>query len=798
MKLVQENLQRVISSMLLVLIVLLSVAEKMGVSTFSLFYVVGAGLIITGLAAFGAMKLRGRLATGLSVLICIGIVVGVIGVEQAAEFAAGYVAWLMGTPTENALWAEGFAVLQVVLLSVICFLFQLLSEKLIWLERIVAGALLLCCVIDLITKRALGKGCVICALLYMCMVYVAWIQETWEKRKSKQLRQYMVCMMPFLALYLFLMTLMPFSDNPYDWQFVKNIYKSLKENFTVITQNLSSGDREDFDTGTTGFSEDGKLLGGITEEDRILMEIQGQKSLKTNVYLVGKVYDTFTGRQWKQELMEQTNDRKLDALETIFALWKYEEENRENYIYSTKLDINYRYFHTGYLFSPLKTWDILEDKGNKMPYTEEGCNVLFPNKKGYGTEYDVHFFQINVDHPLFYKFLEGVEPERLEETSQSPLLQGQWTDVKKKETDEEILVRVQKAYNKDSDSKNRYTLEDLEQHRKLIYENYGQKDIVSAQVKEYLKEMTAEATTDIEKLKAIEAELASYTYTMTPGKLPENITSAEEFLDYFLLESKQGFCSYFATAFVLLAREEGIPARYVEGFCVPVEGQKKMYVYSNMAHAWPEVYIDGVGWIPFEPTPGYDRIRYTPWEMGSNTKSHHLEAEAYEDEIALQEATERAEQEREIRKNYLGQIVTYTLFAVVVILVVLIFVDRYLGKRRFRKWSLEKIFRMEVQKNLHLLSLLGYQRRPWETLEELEQRAWAVMYADTEDNTLTGKREKNEKIRFLYLYQEVLYGERAVEESMLRTVRAERLLLEKRLKLRNKWAYVYYKIKDLI
>ena len=89
---------------------------------------------------------------------------------------------------------------------------------------------------------------------------------------------------------------------------------------------------------------------------------------------------------------------------------------------------------------------------------------------------------------------------------------------------------------------------------------------------------------------------------MTPGPLPKHITTPEAFLDYFLLESKQGYCSYFATAFVLLARAEGIPARYVEGFCVPLQGEQSLTVYGNMVHAWPEVYIQGVGGIPFEPT----------------------------------------------------------------------------------------------------------------------------------------------------------------------------------------------------
>ena len=71
------------------------------------------------------------------------------------------------------------------------------------------------------------------------------------------------------------------------------------------------------------------------------------------------------------------------------------------------------------------------------------------------------------------------------------------------------------------------------------------------------------------------------------------------------LQTKQGYCEYFATAMVMLLREVGVPARYVLGY---LEGQEQpdetWRVEAGAAHAWVEVYFPGYGWVEFDPTPG--------------------------------------------------------------------------------------------------------------------------------------------------------------------------------------------------
>lgn len=71
------------------------------------------------------------------------------------------------------------------------------------------------------------------------------------------------------------------------------------------------------------------------------------------------------------------------------------------------------------------------------------------------------------------------------------------------------------------------------------------------------------------------------------------------------LRDRRGFCQQFAGTFAVMARSLGLPARVAVGFTPgELQADGKYHVYGRHAHAWPEVWFDGIGWIPFEPTPG--------------------------------------------------------------------------------------------------------------------------------------------------------------------------------------------------
>jgi hypothetical protein len=81
-------------------------------------------------------------------------------------------------------------------------------------------------------------------------------------------------------------------------------------------------------------------------------------------------------------------------------------------------------------------------------------------------------------------------------------------------------------------------------------------------------------------------------------------------VDYYLFDLQKGYCDYSATAMVVLARAAGLPARLVVGYVTgsydPSDGTH--IITEANAHAWPELYFPGYGWVEFEPTSGLPPI----------------------------------------------------------------------------------------------------------------------------------------------------------------------------------------------
>ena len=101
---------------------------------------------------------------------------------------------------------------------------------------------------------------------------------------------------------------------------------------------------------------------------------------------------------------------------------------------------------------------------------------------------------------------------------------------------------------------------------------------------------------------------ARASYDLDPGSLPRRTDPIE----YFLGENRKGYCVHFASAGVLILRQLGVPARYVSGYVVhtnqftPSGSSYVASVKDEGAHAWAEIWLDNVGWVPVEMTPGYD------------------------------------------------------------------------------------------------------------------------------------------------------------------------------------------------
>lgn len=123
-------------------------------------------------------------------------------------------------------------------------------------------------------------------------------------------------------------------------------------------------------------------------------------------------------------------------------------------------------------------------------------------------------------------------------------------------------------------------------------------------VKEFAVAVTAQAKSDWEKAMKIKEAIASrVVYDLEAPPVPSGADPA----DWFLFEGRKGYCDLFATAMTVMARSVRLPARYVTGYYPAlgiINDQGRVVLHESEAHAWCEIFFEGVGWVPFDATEG--------------------------------------------------------------------------------------------------------------------------------------------------------------------------------------------------
>lgn len=204
---------------------------------------------------------------------------------------------------------------------------------------------------------------------------------------------------------------------------------------------------------------------------------------------------------------------------------------------------------------------------------------------------------------------------------------------------------------------------DEEQYRNYVYYNYL--DVNTLIANELYAQWGSEVTETAYDRYVLACKIKNYlswekgfSYTTKPGKVP----SDRDFLDYFMNETREGYCTYFATAAVMMFRSAGVPARYVEGYVFDSSNfedygsysDRRVNEYSDIksyedrvvsikdsnAHAWVEYYVDGVGWIDWEVTPGYGGGEYIPEDPNETASSEEETSSVDEPETTSKDEPE--------------------------------------------------------------------------------------------------------------------------------------------------------------
>jgi len=231
-----------------------------------------------------------------------------------------------------------------------------------------------------------------------------------------------------------------------------------------------------------------------------------------------------------------------------------------------------------------------------------------------------------------------------------------------------------------------------------------------------------------------------------------------------------------------------------------------------MAHAWPEVYYEGFGWVPFEPTPGYGSLRYTPWEVreftqgnqggtavGGDSSPFYGEEEEEEDEsyVPLPEMTEEKE-------DYTGifLLVEGILLLFMTVLFIVMVTERITALVKYRYMTMEEKFLYKVRRSFLFLSHMKLKRKDSETLEEFGNRIQEELaerhkeFVWYKNKNRQGKKIKEEDLpvhfTYLSLLEACIYGSRKADEECILTLNREMKELCAWVRYHGKMKFIWY------
>ncbi|WP_232718510.1 transglutaminase family protein [Bacillus sp. FJAT-45037] len=289
-------------------------------------------------------------------------------------------------------------------------------------------------------------------------------------------------------------------------------------------------------------------------------------------------------------------------------------------------------------------------------------------------------------------------------------------------------------------------------------------------VHELAAQLTEDQETRYDQVRAIEAYFQSpeFTYETQDVPVPQE---DEDYVDQFLFETQRGYCDNFSTSMVVLLRSNDIPARWVKGFTEgePVdtlEDDRDVYQVTNgNAHSWVEVHFPGVGWVPFEPTRGFDATYefVETEEEGSEEEDATEEGEEEDTEVEdafahLEDSGSESTSGSSDESNSSFSITNF-LFLISLVGLALLGVK---GRKRIVGWftllyfskkaETEATFLEAYVKLMWFIGFIGYKRQNGETLREYAIRI-DLLLGGTDMMTMTEE------------YERIYYGKKASNES---------------------------------
>lgn len=620
-------------------------------------------------------------------------------------------------------------ILKETALAIVIFIIAMTAIRYLRLRVTLALAGMISLIIMLVRGYEVNKTGVSMIFLFTLLTIADIIQRRSQKEGDTEPKKHLAATSVFMVVPFILILAVSVPDKPYDWHITRRIAGFIRSEFIMLGESLFTGNAWDDDKPFIGFSENANVGGDLKQSVRTVMEFESLSENDPKIYLTGKIFDHFDGSNWTKTDESSTDQTLLDTVETVAAALEISGKRPlGDYMKRSTVNLKYGDMYTACLFTALKTVSIKSADESVMI---SGGEHAFSKKRNSRKPYEITFYRLNRDSEIFTE-LAG---------SEHKLTQELLDEAKKK-----------------CDIKSDITLDDMSAYHKEIYDHYLERYEISDEALELLNGMIEGTENDYDKLTRLESFLGGMGYTDDTGPLPDDIDTPGRFLDYLLFDKKEGYCSYYASAFVILSRQMGIPSRYVQGFSVPVNKQKSISILSDRAHAWAECYIEGLGWIMFEPTPGMKcKVSWAVSQISGGEETADTAVNPGSPYDNAGETSDTPEEEEKPRFRLKWYQIAIPVGSGALFTLILVALDIFLRKRRYDKMSEKEKSEFMCRNCLELLRKKHLGRYEEETLAEY------------------GRRIKDdipeELLQFIMRFERILYSDDQVD-------REDRLMLE--------------------
>ena len=551
----------------------------------------------------------------------------------------------------------------------------------------------------------------------------------------------------------------PSSEEPMKWIFVKKAIRGVADfaemavdEFGYLGSFFSGGG-----DGYTGYSDSDILGKGVKSRSREDIRLTTRDEWG-KLYLKGRSNLDISAKGFTGEeaFPDPYNAWFVSYINALYHA-DIDRETAKCFSEVRSMEMEYRYLRTDDIIAPL----------NMLVVNEELRGGL-DRKMGKGFNYKVQYILIDYSSPYLREILVNANAYKYEDY-----------DVIRKYVKSIYSIDILKIISKENYNKVAGRTDE--------FGRYLDASMATDRMKELVAEITDGCDSDYEKAKAIEAYLRQYEYSTDT-----DLSESSNYVDSFLFDTKKGYCVHFSSSMVLMMRLAGIPARYSVGYYHELDaGEKNNWnvtgrnggdssgtgqsfwdepnidagktVLSSEAHAWPEGYIEGFGWVPFEPTASMESAEDYGWGRKVKEKKEETgdeEEPGKEPETATPTAAEadtpeadNIENEKSFDREGLKRFIYY-IAAILIFLVVLMILIKLISYIRYRMLTPEKKLSYNINRIRKLID---------DRILKGEKTASIYDYADAVDDS-----KKSEELRRLFdEYYRVRFRGDAPDEKLV-------------------------------